>query len=83
MSLGTSPYKSFDAKANETSDERLYKDGGTVPVRLFIDSCSCCNVFRWPNSRGIGPLRVLVPRFSVLRDDKFPMDVGIGPVSWF
>ena len=40
-SLGISPYRLFAARAKVSSEETLYKDGGTVPVRLFTDICSC------------------------------------------
>ena len=47
-------------------DERLPKDGGILPVRLFAPSPSISSFFKEPNSAGIFPLSLFQLKFMIL-----------------
>ncbi|KAI4313290.1 hypothetical protein L6164_026281 [Bauhinia variegata] len=78
-SLGNSPHKSLAASAKLMREDKLYKDGGTVPVSLLIVRSSSTRFLSRPKSFGILPLRMFVPKLMFVRDEMFPRDGGIIP----
>ena len=55
-------------------------DVGTLPVKQFHERVKDSKFFRFPNSSGILPERLLNCKFNHLNLDRLPISLGIGPV---
>ncbi|KAF9681635.1 hypothetical protein SADUNF_Sadunf05G0022400 [Salix dunnii] len=82
-SSGISPRSWFEATARITKEEMLYRDRGTLPVRLLTLRTRCFRFLRRPKSAGISPPRLLVAKFRVRREEMFAKDGGIVPERLF
>lgn len=62
----------------------LYMEGATVPVKLLPERSSSWRLLSSPNSLGIIPLRLFVPKFKFVSvDERLLMDEGIEPNKLF
>ncbi|KAF9681636.1 hypothetical protein SADUNF_Sadunf05G0022500 [Salix dunnii] len=82
-SSGISPRSWFEATARKAKEEMLYRDRGTLPVRLLILRSRCFRFLRRSKSAGISPPILLVAKSRVRREEMFAKDGGIVPERLF
>nr|XP_045084907.1 uncharacterized protein LOC123494160 [Aegilops tauschii subsp. strangulata]XP_045084908.1 uncharacterized protein LOC123494160 [Aegilops tauschii subsp. strangulata]XP_045084910.1 uncharacterized protein LOC123494160 [Aegilops tauschii subsp. strangulata]XP_045084911.1 uncharacterized protein LOC123494160 [Aegilops tauschii subsp. strangulata]XP_045084912.1 uncharacterized protein LOC123494160 [Aegilops tauschii subsp. strangulata]XP_045084913.1 uncharacterized protein LOC123494160 [Aegilop len=75
------PYNIFNATENTSSDDQLYREGGSIPEMLFLEMPNCCMLWLLPRLDGIEPTSWLVVRSRYCRWDRLPSDGGMSPVK--
>ena len=76
------PQKLFLVKAIYVSDDKLYRESGNTPERLFNSTSKWFRLFIWATVFGISPSKLLYANKSCWREEKFPKEGGNLPLRW-
>ena len=79
MQYGIFPTNLLNGRDIFLIDERLPKDCGILPVRLFARSASVSSFFKEPNSAGIFPLSPFQLKFMILALEQLDKMDGTSP----